>query len=120
MIIRMSSAMADAAEGAYDTHARHGGFPGCSRSVLEVALKAALQEVTPEDVEGAPITPTTPGTLSRLEALDRATQLVNEMSQPITNARGYADGWKPPTLTERTQAIRELTATLLGEVAERG
>lgn len=45
-------------------------------------------------------------------------KLANEIvsawvSNPPTNARGYADGWKPPTLGERTVSVVQLADFLM-------
>lgn len=52
--------------------------------------------------------------MTREEAINKATQIVDGLSQPVLNDRGYrADGWKPPTLHERTQAILALADFLV-------
>lgn len=91
------------AEAAYNASADEHSFPRVMLIPLEAALDAALAEV-----------PVTAGGLTRPQAVEKATAMVDAMSQPITNARGYADGWKAPSLADRVQAIRDLTETLMG------
>lgn len=51
--------------------------------------------------------------MNRAEALAFADQLVaGWIASPPTNARGYSDGWKVPTLAERTEAVEKLAAFL--------
>jgi hypothetical protein len=50
--------------------------------------------------------------MNREEAVDKATAIVEKLGAPVLNNRGYADGYKPPTLTERVQAILELAGFL--------
>lgn len=57
-----------------------------------------------------------PGCLSREEAIDKATAIVEAMGnkEPL-NGRGYKiDSWKPPTATERTEAILAIATFLIG------
>jgi hypothetical protein len=93
------------AEAAYNVTAQGHGFAQAMLIPLEAALDAALADV-PEPAPAAGMT--------RGQAVEKATAMVDAMSQPVTNARGYADGWKAPTLAERVQAIRDLTETLMG------
>lgn len=52
--------------------------------------------------------------MNRAGALAAATAIVDKASQPVMNERGYkADGWKPPTLAERTEAIVKLAEFLM-------
>lgn len=52
--------------------------------------------------------------MTREEAIDKATEIVETMGnkEPL-NGRGYKiDGWKPPTATERTEAILRIAEFL--------
>lgn len=103
-----------AAEEAYNRSARMHGFAGAMLIPLEEALDAALAL----EPSTAPVTLETT-TMDRATALVRAKKMVDAASQPVTNARGYADGgWKPPTLEERTTAILRLAAFLTGSAGE--
>lgn len=55
--------------------------------------------------------------MKRLEALARATEVVESIgNNPEKNNRGYkVDGWKTPTLAERTEAILKLAEFLMTE-----
>lgn len=49
-----------------------------------------------------------------LAALEKATAIVDAMSKTPTNDRGYkVDGWRPPSLGERTEAILKLATFLV-------
>jgi hypothetical protein len=51
--------------------------------------------------------------MNREQALAFANAIVNEWLEPPKNGRGYpADGWKPPTLAERTEAVTKLAGFL--------
>lgn len=53
--------------------------------------------------------------VTRLEALEKATQVVEKLADPPKNDRGYIrDGWKAPTFAERTESILTIAAFLLG------
>lgn len=54
--------------------------------------------------------------MTREEAIDKATQIVEEMGNtPGLNTRGYkVDGWRTPTIEERTDAILKLAGFLFG------
>lgn len=93
------------AEAAYNASAQENNFPQVMLIPLEAALDAALALV-PDQAPAAGMT--------RPQAVEKATAMVDAMSQPVVNARGYADGWKAPSLAERVQAIRDLTETLMG------
>jgi hypothetical protein len=57
--------------------------------------------------------------MDRLAALQEATALVDASIQAakesFTKPNGYTDGFKPPTVGERTQAVLELAAFLTGD-----
>jgi len=57
-----------------------------------------------------------PGTVTREQAIDKATEIVERMGNAEDlNKRGYKiDGWKPPTATERADAIIRIAAFLVG------
>lgn len=54
--------------------------------------------------------------MTREEAIDKATEIVEAMGNtPSQNNRGYKiDGWRPPTIEERTDAILKLAGFLIG------
>lgn len=53
--------------------------------------------------------------MDRMEAIDKATEIVENLGKHENNSRGYKiDGWKPPTATERTDAILRIAAFLIG------
>lgn len=53
--------------------------------------------------------------MNREEAITKATSIVESLSQPEVNGRGYVkDGWQPPTLPQRIAAIRDLAEFLIG------
>lgn len=53
--------------------------------------------------------------MTREEALRLADLMVTGwINDPPKNARGYSDGWKPPTIAERTEAVERLATFLLG------
>lgn len=57
--------------------------------------------------------------MQRLEALRHAMDMVDKMSAPVTNARGYpADGYKGPTWAERQAAVMEIAAFLEGQPSD--
>ncbi len=52
--------------------------------------------------------------MTREDALKLANEVVTAwISNPPTNGRGYADGWKPPTVAERTEAVIKLADFLM-------
>jgi hypothetical protein len=57
--------------------------------------------------------------MDRLAALKEATAMVDASIQAakesFTKPNGYTDGFKPPTVGERTQAVLELAAFLTGD-----
>lgn len=56
------------------------------------------------------------GTMSRAEALTMAQEMTEKLSVAPMKSNGYpADGWKTPTLAERTDAILRLAEFLSGE-----
>lgn len=56
--------------------------------------------------------------MTRAEALALAMESVEKLGTPPTNNRGYtADGWRPPTLAERTTAVLAFAEFLLAGFA---
>lgn len=51
--------------------------------------------------------------MSMAEALEWAADYAerNKLFAPVTNSRGYADGWKPPTPEEKLRVIQKLAFT---------
>lgn len=59
--------------------------------------------------------------MTREDAVTKATEIVDAyIKNPPTNSRGYADGWKPPTLEERTDSIIKLAEFLWEPPTEEG
>lgn len=80
---------------------------GVSRSTMASAIGAALA-VAPEQEQAV-------AWAGRAVAMDKARELVDAMSTAPVKANGYAvDGWRAPTLDERTDAILRLAAFLSG------
>lgn len=51
--------------------------------------------------------------MNRAEALDKAKVIVDSWSEAPMKANGYpVDGWKPPTLQERTAAVTQIAEFL--------
>lgn len=76
---------------------------------VSVSLEMAAEAVAAVDAVGT-------GRPDRAAALTAAVEITEKLAAVPLKANGYAvDGWKAPTLAERTRAIQDLTATLLGE-----
>lgn len=57
--------------------------------------------------------------MNRVEAMEWAADYAerSKIFAPITNSRGYSDGWKPPTPAEKARIIAELAETVVDEPA---
>jgi hypothetical protein len=107
MPIQCTTAKLRAAEAAYNHSAMEFGHPTAMLTPLRAALDAALAFL-PESV-GA-------GTLDRSDALVRAQEMVDKLSTAPTKSNGYTvDGWKAPTLSERTTQVLRLAAFMIGD-----
>lgn len=99
-----------AAEAAYNASAAEHGFQTAMLIPLEPALDAALA-LLPE--------PPAAGTMTRAEALEKAQAMTDHLATAPTKANGYVvDGWKAPSLDDRTTAILRLAAFLTGTAGE--
>lgn len=106
--MEMSLEAYEAAEKAYDTHG------GVHSFALEAAVKAALETVAPDAVDGPPA-----AGMTRAEALEKAQEMTAHLADPPLKSNGYVkDGWKQPTLDERTTQILRLAAFLIGTAGE--
>lgn len=120
-MITVTEEMVIYAERAYDQHARTMLLETeCSRTCLEVAIKAALElaemaRVEPPVVERYRLSQADLDAVQarRARALIDAQEMTEALSKGPTNGRGCAvDGWRAPSLAERTEAILKLAAFL--------
>lgn len=105
-----------AAEAAYNRVAAEHAFPPAMLVPLEPAVDAALAllkhpwKVGQEEA---------PAGMDRATALAEAQKMVDHLSTAPTKANGYVvDGWKAPTLEERTTQVLRLAAFLSGTAGE--
>lgn len=72
--------------------------------------------MTMEDEHYADLFDPVAGTMSRADALTMAWEMSEKLSAAPVKSNGYpVDGWKAPTLAERTDAILRLAEFLSGE-----
>lgn len=107
MKIDLTEAMTDAAYEAYDNTDGH-------TAALLAAVRAAL-ELVPEPGEVV----VSASTIDRAAALERAQAMTDHLADPPMKSNGYVkDGWKAPSLEERTTAVLRLAAFLTGSAGE--
>lgn len=103
------------ADGELSIHTDPGGT-GYLNRVAARALRDHLTTVLGEEPAQTPESALRTSTAAaRADAMKAAEEMVARLSTPPTNVRGYTvDGWKAPTLAERTAEILRVASFLLG------